>query len=77
MPPIPKNVCKNPLLFALFSHIDQTPGLTRKSVFHKAGYCGWGLRQLGNARFQPRLRSFMDLAEAAGLEVKLVPKGGE
>jgi hypothetical protein len=63
----------NPLIRQLFDHIDAHPTLTRSMVWDKAGYDKRTHRAIASGGYSPRLTSFMDICQAAGLTVRLVP----
>lgn len=62
-----------PLLKALFDHI-AAKGLKRGDVWIKAGYSRQLATRTARAKLSPNLTTFINVCEAAGLEIKLVPK---
>lgn len=64
---------KLPLIRSLFAHIDAS-GTTRHAVWKRAGYPPSDASIVASGRHNTRLSSFVDLCDAAGLDIVLVPK---
>lgn len=58
----------------LVRYIDNHPALTRRSTALKAGLMEHTITHWSNGKTNPHLLQFSYAAEAAGFELKLVPK---